>query len=298
MRKLESKGNNILYSRTRVEKVIFAVIFLLFVIYAISLIIPFVWLLMMSLKDGIEYELDNAMQNAFSLPDTPIFQNFVEAFSKLSYDGTNFLQMLFNSIWYVGIAVFFSVMSSSITAYCISKYTFTGRSLIYGIAIFSMTIPIVGTLGASFKLASDIGLYNSPLYVVFSSMGGFGFNFLVMYSCFKGMSWNYAESVFVDGGGHYTAFFRVMLPQARGPMITLAILSGIGCWNDYTSVIMFLPSYSTVSAGLYFVERELTRGNMPIFYAALFISLTPVLIIYSIFSGRIMSNISMGGFKE
>ncbi|MBQ2987338.1 MAG: carbohydrate ABC transporter permease [Tyzzerella sp.] len=297
IRKKEPEDVGLLFKRTKQEKLIFAFFFLLFAIYACVLIFPFIWLFLSSLKGGIEYELDNALKQAFALPDVAQFKNYFDAYSKLQYDGTNLWGMTFNSIWYTAVVTLEGVFFSSVTGYCLSKYNFKLKNLIYTIAVFSMTIPIVGTLGASFKLAADLHIYDSPLQPILSCAGGFGFNFLIMYGFFKNISWNYAEAVFVDGGSHFTAFFRVMLPLAKTPMMTLGIMSAINCWNDYTSVILFLPSYPTIAAGLYYVERELTRGYMPIYFAALFVSMLPIIIIFACFSDKIMKNFTMGGLK-
>ena len=64
--------------------------------------------------------------------------------------------MFFNSVWYCAINIIGTVTMSAFTGYVIAKYRFRGRSVIYTLAIFSMTIPVVGTAGATFKLVSDM----------------------------------------------------------------------------------------------------------------------------------------------
>ena len=88
-----------------------------------------------------------------------------------------------------------------------------------------------------------------------------------------------------------------MLPMAKAPMITLSIISAISCWNDYTSIILFMPSYPTVAAGLYHVYLDLFKDFPTVYYAALFLSMIPILIVFAIFSEQIMQNMSVGGLK-
>lgn len=291
------KEHSLLFKRTKLQKVIFVIVFIIFCIYALSLIFPFVWVFLMSLKDGLEYDIDIALGRAFALPDKPLFINYVQAFKELSYRNTTFFGMFFNSIWYTAFTTFNGVFASCITGYCLAKYRFKGRGILYGIAIFSLTIPTIGTTAAMFKLVYSMGIYNSPLFAILTTFGGFGFNFLVMYGFFQNVSWSYAEAVFVDGGGHFTVFFKVMLPQARAPITTLCIISGIANWNNYEVPILYLPSFPNIASGLYYVEDILTRGFMPIYYAALIIAVVPVLIIFSAFSDIIMKNFTMGGLK-
>jgi hypothetical protein len=102
----------------------------------------------------------------------------------------------------------------------------------------------------------------------------------------------------IDGGGHYTAFFKVMLPQAHSSIVTLVILALIGSWNDYSTPMMFLPDYPTVASGIYTITKSNQRSdNMPKLFAGLVLSFIPVLILFSIFSDRIMKNFSIGGLK-
>ena len=160
-----------------------------------------------------------------------------------------------------------------------------------------MTIPVVGTLPASFRLSAALRIYDTPLQPIVTCAGGFGFNFLIMYAFFKNMPWSYAEAVFMDGGNDFIAFFKVMLPMAVGPIVTLSIIASISCWNDYTSIILFMPSYQTVASGLYYVQLTMFDKYPTIYYAALFISMIPVIVVFAIFSEQIMKNMSVGGLK-
>lgn len=290
-------GSSLLSKRGTGERIIYVVIFFLFVIYALALLLPFVWLFINSFKGGLEY-LDNISDSKpFSWPTNFLFDNYGKAFSMFQYGDNTFFGMLGNSVWYVAIVTVEGVFFSACTGYVIAKYKFRGRDLIYSIAIVSMTIPIVGALGSSFKLSYDLGIYNTPLQPILSCAGGFGFNFLILHAFYKSIPWAYSEAVFIDGGNHFTAFFRVMLPMAAAPILTLSIMSAIGSWNDYSSVILFLPDYPTISAGLYFVKDDLIKESAPVYFAQLILSMIPIITVFAIFSDKIMTNLSVGGLK-
>ena len=298
-----SKENSILTKRTPAAKVLFGVVFVVFLLYALSLVIPFLFLINNSLKGPAEYVNDLFTGDIYSLPETFMFENYINVFSEMKTPDTfgndiTFLTMTFNSVWYTLVIVLGGLAASTMVAYCLAKYTFPIRGLLYGIAIVSMTIPIIGTTGAMYELTFDLNIYNTPLYPILTSFGGFGFNFLIMYGFFSNISWSYAEAVFIDGGGHFTAFFDVMLPQVLPAMLTLAIMSFIGAWNDYTTPMLFLPDYPTIASGVYSVQTSLKRnGNYPQYFSALIISIIPVLIIFIVFSDTIMQNFTVGGLK-
>ena len=177
-----SEEASILTKRAKSEKVVYAFAFVLFAFYAVSIIYPLLYLLINSFQDAYTYTQNRVMGNAnpFALPEVWHFENYVKAINISVQDSQNnevYMYMMFlNSIWYCGIAVCGQVFMSSVTGYVMAKYKFKAREFIYAIVIFSMTIPIVGTTGSMMKLVGDLGIYNSPLYVVVVSLGGLGFN--------------------------------------------------------------------------------------------------------------------------
>lgn len=307
MKNVRASESAILKRRSKRENVLFGIIFAIFAIYAFSLIFPFLYMLMNSFKDTYAY-LEESFGGGthLTLPSEWVFTNYVSAFTEMSVrnsrgEEVGFLLMFLNSIWYSVLTTVSGVFASALTSYCIAKYKFKLRGLLYGIAIFSMTIPIVGNTGSFFKLINQLGLYNSPLYAIVTAFGGFGFNFLVLYGFFRSLPWTYAEATFIDGGNHATVFFRIMLPQAWPAMLTLCIMSFIGAWNDYMTMILYLPDFPTLASGLYVIESAIKRGDggsYPIYYAALLIACVPIIAIFAGFSDVIMSNFTIGGLKE
>ena len=295
------KEVNILNMRSAREKVIFNIAFVMFLIQSLTLIFGVVWMLISSFKNPVEYV---AVSKAFSLPEVWRWNNYIEAFENLivnegSYDETNFFGMLFNSIWYTLVVTALHVFVPTVTGYVFSKYDFRGKSVMFSIAVTAMMIPVIGSSASNMKLYSALGLKNTPLYAVVSSLGGFGATFIVYYGFFKSVSWSYAEAVMIDGGGPYTIFFKIMLPQATPIMFTYALTGAIANWNEYTTMILYLPSYPTLASGLFEYKANSIRGaNYPVYYAGLIISMIPTLAIFSVFSNKIMTSLSMGGLKE
>lgn len=297
--------NEMLYRRSGKEKIIFGIAFVVMLIYALSFLYCFFFLFINSLESSFAYtDKLSATGNSFALPEMLHWDNYMKAFKNLGFtSGTTGKRiglgmMFFNSFWYLLFKVGGSLLASAFMAYALSKYKFRLNAPIYAIIIFSMTVPIVGTMGATFKLMADLQIYNTPFYVILTCFTGTGLNFLILYGVFKNISWSYAEAVFVDGGGHFTVFFRVMLPQAVTPMIALAIISAISHWNDYLTPLLYLPDYPTVASGIYKIKLEsASRGDTPSYFAGLVLSVVPILILYACFSDTIMKNFNMGGLK-
>jgi ABC-type glycerol-3-phosphate transport system permease component len=119
-----------------------------------------------------------------------------------------------------------------------------------------------------------------------------------MYAFFKSIDWSYAESSFIDGGGHFVTFWLVMFPLAKGPVIALFILSLIGVWNDYLTPMLYLPKMPTVATGIYFYKEQMNyESNIPVYFAGVIMSMLPAVIIFAAFSRSIMNNVIIGGLK-
>lgn len=297
---MKVKEKNILTQRNGGEKVLYAIIAGIFALYALVLLFPFVWLIVQSFGNPKTYSYDAfeiGKATFFYVPKIWHFENYVMAFQMLSTsDGITFFDMLLNSLWYVGIGVVFSAFWHSLTGYVFAKYEFKGKAFIYSCAIFSMTIPLVGSSAALYRLAVNLRIYDTgPLFLAITCCGGFGGSFLMMYGIFKGLSWTYVEAVYIDGGGDWTAYFKIILPQAMPAIFAIMVNEGIALWNNYTQVLLYMPSTPTLASGLY--QLKTNHIQLPLYYAGLVISMIPVVILYAFMSGSMMKNLSIGGIK-
>jgi len=289
----KSKQKSLLEKHNGLDKPLFIIVFTIFLIHSLTMLIPVIWLFLSALKGKNEFLLGNALE----LPKDWLFSNFKVAFSQLEVNGVTFGGMLVNSLWYTAFNVIGYLMMPCVVGYILAKYTFRGRDFLYSLIIFVLTLPIVGTGAAGMRLTANLGLYDNPLHVIVNWANGFTGHFLIFYGFFKSVSWAYAESAQIDGAGHFKAFFKVMLPQAVPIFLTYAITDSIGVWNEYENVLLYYPSYPTLSAGLFTYRSNMARGNFPVYYAGLIIAMIPTIGIFSIFSKKIMTSISVGGLK-
>ena len=272
---------------SRLHKGIFAVVSALFFLYMLTLIFPFVWMLLNSLKTNMDF-----FKDIWSLPEKPLLSNYVNV-----WDQMNLLVYFGNSIKLTLLGTLASILTASMASYVIAKYKFKLSKLLYTMAIVVMLIPSIGTIAALYKFMISTHLFNTHLGLY---SGGFGFNFILLYGFFKSVSWSYAEAGFVDGASDAQVFLRIMLPQARPGIIAVAIIQGINVWNDYFNPYMFLQDKSkmTLAVGIYnLVQEQSYAADWPKLFAAMIIATVPVLIVYAIFSNTIIENTVAGGLK-
>ena len=268
------------------------VVFILFALYAFTLIFAMLWAFSASLKSQNEF-----YENINGLPREWLFSNYITAFSSVQANGNNMFVMFWNSVWYSCGGAALGVFTSSVTAYVVAKYKFPGRGFIYGLALVTMMIPIVGSFPSQYKVYTALGIIDTPLLLI-TKAAGFGFNFIVLFSFFKTLSWTYAEAGFIDGASHLKGFFRIMLPQALPVIGSLFMVAVVQLWNEYMEPNLFLQSYPTLSSGLYIFQLEMTRGiNYPVLFAGLIVSVIPVIILFVCFQKTMMESMSVGGIK-
>lgn len=282
------------FGKTNSEKVLIWVAFTIFFIHAVSLLLPIVWGIISSFKDGpIEY-----FSNIFGLPKVWMFSNYPDAVKVLEVNGVGFFEMAFNSVWWSFGSSFLFVMVLCLTSYVFARYEFPCKKLLFTFSVFLMIIPTYGMLPAQYDLYGKLGLKNSPLLLL-TALGCFGQNqFLVMTSFFRGLSKEYKDAAFIDGAEDFITFFKIMLPQAKGMMMSYFLLTFLSCWNDYYSPILYLDKMPTLASGLFTYQNVVLRmGNYPLYFAGVFITSIPMVILYSFLHKTITENLSFGGLK-
>lgn len=285
--------------KTTGEKIVHAVVFVIFFAYALTLLVPLLWLVTQSFhaNDG-SYQFVIMEKGQFALPEVWHFENYINAFNLMNYNGYTFFEMILNTLWYMLIANTWCLFWGLITAYVFSKYDFRGKKAFHSLIIFTLLVPIAGSSGAMIRIVTEMGIYDKgPLFVIVTGINGFSGSFLVYYAIFKGLSWDYAESVFVDGGGNFTAFIYIMLPMAMPAISALVVSSMIGQWNEYTQFMYYMPSTPPLAMGLYFISFTVDRFGKPLYYSSLVIAMIPVLIIYAFMAEKMMKNMTIGGLK-
>ena len=163
--------------------------------------------------------------------------------------------------------------------------------------IFTMMLPIVGAMPATYRFYKTINIINSPLILV-TALGGFGGNFLILYSFYKGISWEYAEAAFIDGANHAKVYFSIMLPMALPAISVLFVTGFISHWNEYMAISIYMPLMPTLAYGLYVYESNMKYlGNQPVYFAGVLLAVVPCLVLFCIFQNTIMQTVHLGGIK-
>lgn len=278
-------------------------LFLILAVYSVSLLWPMVWAIITSVKEQYDF-----LDNVLGLPSKITFQNFATVFEKFEAPARKddiqemhgFVQMLINTLLYVGGSAFVATFIPCITAYVTAKFPKKKMSgLIMAVVIATMIIPVVGTYPAEISLLQNLGLYNTLLGVWIQKANFLGVYFLVFHAAFKGLAREYSEAAEIDGANEFTIMGKVMLPLVRNTFFTVFLIKFVEFWNDYQVPLLYLPSRPTFSYGLYYVSNYTgnTISTVPMRMAGCIIVLIPILVLYIAFKEKLMGNITLGGVK-
>ena len=265
--------------RTIPERIFFVIAFVLLAIWSVIVLYMFIWALMNVFKTNIDY-----LREPLALPD----------FKNLQWKNWG---MLFNSIWLVGGSAVLLSFSVTVTGYIFAQYDFKGKELLFKIVMFIMIIPIYGSLPATYKLIYDLGLNDSPLYLI-TQIGGFSASMKITYGFFKDVPRAYREAVYIDGGSDFRAFITIGLPMGKNILIAYFLLNFITLWNNYETPLLYFNNTPTLSLGLYLFQQEIQyAANYPAYFAGALIAMLPILLIFIFFADKLMGQMYSGGLK-
>ena len=278
-------------------KYIYGAMSVIFFIYSLSLLYPFLYAFLSSVRDPWDF-----LNDRVAFPETFDLSNYVKAFTEFNVYGVNFIEMFINSVLYTLFGTLMAITSSTLTSYVIAKYKFRIRGFLYGLAIFIMIVPIVGSQAAEIKLAQELHLYNSMIGMWIMRANFLGLYFLVFYAVFKSMPKGYYEASRIDGANDMQVMLKVALPLVKFTFFSIFLILFIEYWNDYLIPNLYLPNYKTLSLALFHQaqsqELENTKiSRVPYVMASVLCVTVPVIIIFAIFSKRLMGNMSVGGLK-
>lgn len=294
---MEIKNNREIKSRLHAGDVVYKILVTAgILLFSLSFAFVLVWMLCNSVRPQKSYFNDVL---AFWNLKGATFDNYVRIFTtKYGSAKITMFGMLKNSFILIIVCTALQAIVPVITGYAVARYKTKLGAVAVQLVIISMVVPAIGSTASTYSFMSAIKLKDKWLGIFLMNAGGLGFGMLLYKNYFSSISWEYAESAFLDGAGNLRVFFSIMYPQALPLIVSMAILNVIGLWNDYMTPYLFLNSKPTVALGVYSIQTRAERnGAMPQAFAAMTFMTIFVLIIYAAFSKTIMSSMSVGGLK-
>ena len=203
------------------------------VMLAISMLLPLVWMVSISLKSNGDIQ---QLPPSF-FPKEFDWQNYVIGPAKI-----NFFRLLLNTAVVTLLSTVGSVVSSMVVAYGLARISFPGRKLWFGIIAFSVFVPPVIGLIPLQQLYINLGLIDTFVPLILPAFLASPIFVYLARQYFMSIPRYIDESAMLDGASHWTIFTRLMIPLTRPAWITIAILAFQFSWNDYLNPLIYLQS--------------------------------------------------------
>jgi alpha-glucoside transport system permease protein len=135
-----------------------------------------------------------------------------------------------------------------LAAYAFAWIKFPGRNVLF-LAIFALQIvPLQVTLIPLLTLYVDAGLANT-FWTIWISHSIFGLPLAIylLHNFMREIPATLLEAARVDGAGHVSIFFRVLLPLLRPALAAFGIFQFLWVWNDLLVALTFAGGGNTVA---------------------------------------------------
>lgn len=272
----KSRGKSILLAL-----ILFALTFLF--------VMPIVWIIFSSFKSAGEL---------FTWPPSlfgknPSLNNYQKALSE-----GDFTVYFFNTVFTSVVATILTVIVNVMSGYAFAKYRFKGQTILFGIVLATLMIPLEVIMIPVFKVIVATNLYNSLWGLIIPAVASPTAVFLVR-QYYTGIPSAYMEAARIDGASEFYIFTKIMLPMAKPIISVLCIFSFMWRWNDYLWPKLVINSKSKYTLQLALANFS---GEYSVDWNSLLamsvISMIPVIIVFISLQKYIIGGMTAGGVKE
>ena len=271
------------------EKIGRTVSFVLCLVMAVVMMIPFLMILINSFKDKV-----SIIKNPLGFTGFTGLENFFHAFQTMNY-----WSALTNSVIITFFSLLLIVGFSSMLAYFLVRWDWKLNKGIFLLLVASMIIPFQTLMIPLVSIYGKAGLLNTRASLVFFYMGfGMAMATFMYHGFIKGISKELEEAAIIDGCSRWGVFWNIIFPNLAPITATIVILDLLWIWNDYLlpSLVLVEDSQRTLPLSTFYFfgnySSEFGYGM-----AALVISVLPMLAAYLLLQKQIISGVMDGAIK-
>lgn len=273
-------------SKNQLRKIILYLALLCGLILTIA---PFVWMISASLSPAGQA---NRFPPVF-IPKTVTLEHYQTLFSRLNV-ARYFLNSIIISVSITGISLIFNSMAG----FAFAKYRFPGKQKLFKLLLSAMVIPAQVTMLPLFLMLNRMGFINTYLGVIIPGMASIYGIFLIRQYIIS-IPDSLIEAARIDGANDFYIYWRIILPVAKPILVTMALFTFMGAWNDFLWPLIVLTKDSmytlpVVLANLMGEHVQDTEMMM----AGSVITILPIIIVFLALQKYYLHGIMLGSIKE
>lgn len=271
------------------KKFVTVVIHLACILVSITMLIPFLWMVLTAFK---------------SVPESTQVDPFIifptvwrtEAFSVVM-ENMNFLLLYKNTLLLIFFRVLCAVLTATLAGYAFARLNFKGKNFMFSLVLFQMMIPSQIFIIPQYIMVSKIGALNSIFGLVFPGLVT-AFGTFLLKQAYMTLPKDLEEAARLDGCNIPQTFLFNIAPLARSSMVALGNFKAVFALKDlmWPMIVNTEKDMLTLSSALAKMQGQYTT-NFPQLMAASLIACLPMIVIYVIFQKQFIEGIATSGGK-
>lgn len=250
---------------------------------------PLVWELALSFK--------GAGDNVYAMPPylfpkTPTWNNFIQAMKRVPM-----VHYFTNTIVVVILSVVGNLVGCTMAGYAFGCLKFRYKKIGYALFVLAILIPTEGIMIANFMTIKSFGLINTLIGVALPTIIA-PLNVILMTNAFRSVPDELIEAAKVDGANVWQRFVRICVPQVKGTMTVIGILSFVNAYNDFLWPLLVLndDDHYTLTLGLNRLQGTFYTDPRLVAAGAI-LSMVPIIVFFAIFQRFLFQGLQEGGIK-
>ncbi len=264
---------------------------LILIIFSLTCIFPIVWMIYSSLKEKRAFNAD-----IIGLPKSPTLVNYTRILTNSDY---HLAESMFNSVRTTFLSILLIVLFSFIVGYILARVRFKLNRILYIMFLMGMLIPIHSLLVPIYVVFRNCGMSNRWFTLLLPYVSfGLPMGIFLVEGYVKGIPVSLEEAAAIDGSSFSNTLWKIILPICKPILVTVAIIQIFSCWNEFSFALVLIKD-----VGLQTVPLALTQfkgqfaSDYPKQMAAMLITMSPIVVLYFVFSKQIIKGMVAGAVK-
>ena len=221
-------------------------------------------------------------------------------YTYLFTSGFPIVRMIFNSFLVSILQVLVILAVASPSAFAFSKLNFPGRDAIYMAILLTMSISMLCFITPLFQTLKVLGWMNTyPALVLPAATFWIPVAILILKNYFDSLGREMLEATMMEGGGFFTAWWKVYLPVSRPATVNVVVFAFINSWNDYLNPLLFsrTDDMKTLPMAVVALTNSIYGARPEVVAACLVIMAVPSVGVYLLLSNYLGEGMTAGSVK-
>ncbi len=274
--------------RNRSRPIVTAMRYLLLTIGALTMIVPFLWMVSTGLK---------APGSVLTIPPELFPKEPTLASFRKVMDVVPLGRMFINSLFVTVVVVTAQIVTGSLAAYAFARMRWRGRDAVFMIYLATLMIPSQVTITPLFILMRQLGWINTYQGLILPSIVS-AFGTFLLRQAMLNVPREYEEAAFLDGANHFQVYRTIVMPMIRPALATLAVLATMASWNDFLWPLFATNDahLMTLPVGLSLLQGEHT-SDWNLIMAGAVISVVPIILVFIAAQRTFINGMLQSGLK-